>query len=59
MDKIMITIPLDEYRALVRVSEKIDIVERMVNKGGYVSTGDIMTVLGIKEKIKENNNEAV
>ena len=59
MEEIMIAIPLEEYRKVLRDSERINIVERMVNKGGYISTGDILAVLGIEEKKKENKNEAV
>lgn len=51
-----VTIGLDWYTTLVDTYAKVCAVERMIQQGGYVSTGDIQAILGIE---KENENETV
>ena len=43
-----VEIPVTEYNALVRASERISAVERYVTKNTFISTNDIMAILGIK-----------
>ena len=47
MDEKMVKISFVEYKELIAKSERIAAVERLVNKSNYVSTGDIMIVLGL------------
>lgn len=51
-----VTIDLDWYTILVEKYASVCAVERMIQQGGYVSTGDIQAILGIE---KENGNEVV
>lgn len=51
-----VTIDLDWYTTLVDTYSRVCAVERMIQQGGYISTGDIQAVLGI---VKENENETV
>ena len=53
MEENKVTIDLEWYTQLVDVYARCCAVERMVQAGGYVSTGDIVAVLGI-EKEGEN-----
>lgn len=48
MDEKTITIPLEEYKELIRQSERIAACERMIEKIAYVSLSDIMATLNIK-----------
>ena len=45
-----VTISLMEYAALVRASESIEAVERLVNSGEYVTTETILAVLGVERE---------
>lgn len=47
MDEKMVKISFVEYKELIAKAERIAAVERLVNKSNYVSTGDIMIVLGL------------
>ena len=42
-----IIISVAEYRELTAKAERIAAVERMVATGNYISTGEVMAVLGI------------
>lgn len=53
-EKVMINI--DWYTTLVDTYARVCAVDRMIQQGGYVSTGDIQAILGIA---KENGNETV
>jgi spore coat protein CotH len=53
----IIEISLEEYRELVTVSVRVDCLRRMLAAGGYVSTSDMMAVLGIEKE--QGENEAV
>lgn len=44
-----ITITLDEYRDLVKQSERIAAVRRFCNESEYVSVDEVKNILGIKE----------
>ena len=53
-----VTVPKPEYEELVRDSERLDIIEAMLKKNGYVSSGDVKIILGIEES-EEKKNESV
>lgn len=44
-----ITITLDEYRELVKQSERIETVRRFCGESEYVSVAEVKNILGIKE----------
>lgn len=44
-----ITIPLALYNELVKDSEKLDVLKRMVKKDRYVPNDELRTILDIKE----------
>lgn len=48
-----IEIPKEEYNQLIRESEKLAIIERMLAKEQYVSASDMRMILGIEEEQKE------
>ena len=47
-----------EYEELVKRNERLRIIEAMLKKNNYVSTGDLKTILGIEES-EEKKNEFV
>lgn len=51
-NKIMVQIPLDEYRELVTKAERIAAVDRMT-LSRYASLGDVLSILGIEEEKKD------
>ena len=53
----MIEISMERYNELIRAEERIATVQRLVDKGEYVSVGDIKTILGINEATVESNDE--
>lgn len=59
MEETKVTIDLKWYTELVDAYARRCAVERMVQAGGYVSTGDIIAVLGCKTKKEEKTNETV
>jgi hypothetical protein len=46
-----ITIPLEDFRNLIRQAERVSAVERMIAKLKYVTVDDIKVVLDIKEPV--------
>jgi hypothetical protein len=46
-----ITIPVEDYRNLIRQSERVSAVERMIAKLKYVTVDDIKVVLDINEPV--------
>ena len=54
MNEKTITITLDEYECLIRAQERIEVVERIINKEEYISVGEIAAVLGIRERARES-----
>lgn len=59
MNEKTITISREEYEALIRAQERIEVVERLISKVEYISTDEIAAVLGIRSRTKEAQNEAV
>ena len=56
MPEILLTtieIPKEEYNQLIRESEKLAIIKRMLAKEQYVSASDMRMILGIEEEQKE------
>lgn len=47
-----VTISIWEYEQFIKASEKIRIIERMLEQQGYVSVDDVKAVLGIADKKK-------
>lgn len=60
MASLFTEIPKCEYEKLIRESEQLTIVKKLLEKNDYVSSGDLRTILDIKEKEKKedgNKNE--
>ncbi len=53
-----VTVPKPEYEKLVRGSGRLDIIEALLKKNAYISTGDLKAILGIEES-EEKKNESV
>lgn len=49
MNENKITITLDEYKTLLLMSAKADLIKRMIENQQYVSTSDIKVILDIEE----------
>ena len=45
-----VIIPKEEYLELIRKAERIETVKRVYGSSKYVSTGEILVVLGIEPK---------
>lgn len=58
-----VSVPKPEYENLVRDSEKIETLKRLIKSSKYVTTGEVMAILEIeesdKEESEETNNESV
>lgn len=39
----------EEYERLIRESERLHVIERILKQNGYVATNDVKAVLGLKE----------
>ena len=57
MEENKVLIDLEWYTQLVDVYARCCAVERMMQAGGYVSTGDIVAVLGLEVKKEGENGE--
>lgn len=55
----IVTITNLEYEALVRESERLRIIEALLKKNNYVSTGDLQAVFGTEESEEKKNAETV
>lgn len=49
-----LVITATKYEKLIRESEQLATVKKLLEKNDYVSIGDLKTFLDIKEKEKEN-----
>jgi len=61
MPEILLTtieIPKEEYNQLIRESEKLAIIERMLAKEQYVSASDMRMILGIEEEGEKKDGES-
>ena len=61
MPEILLTtieIPKEEYNQLIRDSEKLAIVERMLVKERYISASDMRVILGIEEEGEKKDGES-
>ena len=38
-----------EYENLIRESERLHVIERILKQNGYIATNDVKAVLGLKE----------
>ncbi len=47
-----VSVPVQQYEALVRDSERIEVVKNLVCKSSYVSRSDLLLVLGVEEQEK-------
>jgi phage pi2 protein 07 len=50
-----IIISVDEYKELVEKAEKIDAVERLINRVDFVPIETVKAILDIREKVGANN----
>lgn len=50
----VVTVTNREYEKLIRESEQLATVKKLLEANDYVSSGDLRTILDIKEKEKEN-----
>ncbi len=53
-----VTVPKPEYEKLVRDSEKLDVIEALLRKNNYITTGDLQAIFGIEER-EEKKSESV
>lgn len=52
---VIVEVRKEEYDELVRISERVDTIERIVNNTSYyLSTEDFLAMLGIKKKTEAN-----
>lgn len=61
MPEILLTtieIPKEEYNQLIRESEKLAIIKRMLAKEQYVSASDMRMILGIEEEGEKKDGES-
>ena len=61
MPEILLTtieIPKEEYNQLIRDSEKLAIVERMLVKERCISASDMRVILGIEEEGEKKDGES-
>lgn len=52
MGENMVSIPFETYNELVRKAERIDAVERMVNRSAYNSVVDILIALDVRKELE-------
>lgn len=53
-----LSVSAEKYERLVRESEQLATVKKLLEANGYVSSGDLKTILNIKEKEqKEDGNK--
>ena len=52
-----ITISKNEYELLVRDSERVRIIERMLLNSGYLSDDDVRGILGLPKPKEEDKSE--
>lgn len=48
-----VSVPKPEYEELIRESEQLKAVKRMLQKGEYVSTDDLRTIVNISKEKEE------
>ena len=56
MNEKTITISREEYDAFVKMQERIEVVERLINEVDYINTAEIAAVLCIRERINAVQN---
>lgn len=47
---VVVEVPRSEFEKLVQKAERVDVVERLVSVNEYISTKDIVAILGIEIK---------
>lgn len=52
-----ITIPISEYKKMVRLETRVDVLISHIAKDSYISVEDIYNILGRIEEYKERFNE--
>lgn len=50
-----VTVPKLEYEELVRDSEKLGVIEALLQKNNYITTGDLQAILGIEKREEKKN----
>lgn len=56
MEEKTVEITVAEYHELLKVSERVECLRRLVEKGGYVSSGDMIAVLDLSPELVEVKN---
>jgi hypothetical protein len=49
----VVTIPLTHYETLIRISERMRVVENYVRRTDYASRKDLLFMLGVEERAGE------
>ena len=52
-----VTVPKSEYEELIRESEQLKTVKRMLQKESYVSTDDLRTIVNVSKEKEEGAND--
>ena len=52
---VIVEVSKGEYDELVRIAERVDTVERLVNSDSFFTTDNILTALDIKKKTETEN----
>lgn len=50
MEENKVEITVSEYHGLLRMAERIAVVERLAETTEYLATGDVLAILGIRRK---------
>lgn len=56
INEAMIAIPVRVFARLIKAEERIEAVERTYNACGYFCSDDVLAILGIEKKEKEEND---
>ena len=51
--RVHVLIPIGDYEELVRISERLRVVENYVRRTDYASRKDLLLMLGVEEKAGE------
>ena len=54
---VIVEVPKIEYAELIRESEQLAAIKRLVEKNGYIGTSDIIAILGIEERAEIANEK--
>lgn len=49
-----VTIDVKVFEELVRIAERVEVLKRYNDKGEYITSNDIFTVLGFEQKVEDD-----